>query len=129
MNKDLRQYEQQLKKHLLCGHRIRRKLLDQFRDSLSGFLEDQPEPTYEHLLAAFGPPDEMAGILMEKVSTKEFKIHQSRKKIVNIFAISLAALFIWFSLYVFFEKEFAVVESFDEAYPIEATSFVEGEEK
>ena len=127
MNRNIVRYQQQLKKHMPCGFRTRNGLLTQFRGSLSTFLEDIPEPTYEQLTDAFGPPEEMAKILMESVSPKERKTYQSGKCAIKIISFVMAALFVWFSLYVFFKKQFSVVIVYDEAFPTNETCALEGD--
>lgn len=127
MNKEISRYQRELKKHIRCNVITKRKLIRQFNDSLFSFLVDQPDPTYEQLVAAFGPPQEMASILMEELSEREKIRYRFAQKVKIIFLGILATLFILFSLYVFFEKEFAVVESYDVVYPIESTNLMDGE--
>ena len=127
MNKEISRYQRELKRHMRCNVITKRKLTIHFNTSLSAFMEDQPDPTYEQLVAAFGPPQEMASILMEELSEREKIRYRFTQKVKIIFLGILATLFILFSLYVFFEKEFAVVESYDVVYPIESTNLMDGE--
>lgn len=46
---------------------LRKLLSNQFQRSLIPLLEDIPSPTYNDLLAAFGPPEEMAKTLLQGI--------------------------------------------------------------
>lgn len=126
MNKEIIRYQRELKEHLQCCMHIRKKLLSQFRDSLSGFLEENPEPNYEQLITAFGPPEEMANILMEAVPTSEQLRYRRNNKLVKILCGFAAVLFIMFALYVFYMKEFTVVQFYDTVIPDNVISTQEG---
>lgn len=121
MNKDTARYRRTLKKQLRCGASVRRQILTRFDDSLARFEEEYPSPTYAQLETAFGPPPEMAAVMMEGVSGREAKKYAIRKKLIRIFAGIAAALFIAFSMYVFFEKEFSVVTFEDSIHSGEVT--------
>lgn len=122
MNKEIIRYQRELKKHLQCGMHIRKKLLSQFRDSLSSFLEENPEPNYEQLITAFGPPEEMANILMEAVPTSEQLRYRRNNKLVKILYGFVAVLFIMFALYVFYMKEFTIVTVESDVHPVYSTA-------
>lgn len=121
MNKDTARYLRALKKQLRCGASARRQILTRFDDSLVHFEEEFPSPTYAQLETAFGPPPEMAAVMMEGVSDRETQKYAIRKKLIRIFAGIAAALFIAFSMYVFFEKEFSVVTFEDSIHSGEVT--------
>lgn len=126
MNKNIAHYRRLLKKHLHCSIATRQKLLAQFDDSLSAFLEDYPAPAYDQLETAFGPPEAMAGILLEHVSDAEKINYQRRRTLVCVLSGILAAFFIAFTVYVYFLKEVTVVETYDELIPDNFTSAQEG---
>lgn len=110
MNKDIAQYRRIIKKNLHCNATTRAKLLAQFEVSLSPLLEDHPAPTYAQLEAAFGPPAEMAIILMEGVSPKDQRRYYARKTLLKLLAGLAATLLIVFAIYVFFEKEYSNIQ-------------------
>lgn len=126
MNKDITHYRRVLKHHLACGTAVRKRLLSQFDNSLHSFLEDCPAPTYAQLETAFGPPEEMANILMENVPEKDQTIYKIRKNVCRILAVAVAALFIAFSIYVFYFKEITVITSYDTAFPNNVASTQNG---
>ena len=64
MNHEAVCYEKALKKQLRCTSSTKKRLLQQFRGSLDTYLEDHPSPTETDLCKAFGPPEDMAEILM-----------------------------------------------------------------
>lgn len=127
MNKETARYRRELKKRLNCGGIKQRELLDQFDNSLSCFLEECPSPTYAQLEEAFGPPAEMAAILMESISPGERKRYHAEKALLKVLAGLAAALFVVFALYVFWQKEFVVIETYDTLIPGNITATQEGE--
>lgn len=117
MHSDVSRYRRNLKKQLTCGPLTRKRLLSRFGCSLTPFLEENPSPSYEQLVSAFGSPVEMAAILMQPVSAKEQVRYKTCKKIIRILAVVAAALLICFALYVFFVKEFTIITFRDELIP------------
>ncbi len=122
MNSAAIRYKMELVRALPCGFLWRKKLLGQFGDSLSGFCAEHPQPSYEQLTAAFGPPEEMAAVLMETVPDRELTKHAVRRKLHRIFGCIVLVLFIAFSVYVFYFKEVTVITSYDTAAPASITS-------
>ena len=105
MNNSARRYKSKLKRKLQCSRATKAKLLDEFSHSLDGFLDENPDANFADLSNAFGPPEEMAHILMEKLSveeTRQYRCHICVKRVVAAFC---AAAFLLFVAYVFFEKQ------------------------
>lgn len=127
MNNESARYRRALKKHLHCGGKTRRQLLKQFDKSLDAFQEDQSAPTRVQLESAFGPPEAMAAVLMEGVSEAEQARYLRNKKILRILAGIAAALFIAYSIYIFYFKEIAVYQSYDDVIPGYAITATESE--
>lgn len=113
MNKQSIRYYKAVEKHLRCGILTRKTLLSQFRSSLSSYLADYPNAEYVHLVEAFGQPEFMAQILMESVSESEQIKFQNRSKLIQNLRAALVLLFILFSLYAFFDKEYSAVTFYD----------------
>lgn len=99
------QYERLLKKQLRCTTAVRKRLLEKFRGALLVFLEETPEPSLNQLREAFGPPQEMAQILMAEVSPEEMVEYRRNRRIRRIAAGVMAAAFLLFTMYVYFEKQ------------------------
>ena len=59
-------YERELRKSVK-GFRRRKRIVEAFRNSLSLFLEEVYDPTYDDLEEAFGPPKQMAEELVESI--------------------------------------------------------------
>lgn len=99
------QYERLLKKRLRCTTAVRKRLLEKFRGALLVFLEETPEPSMNQLREAFGPPEEMAQVLMTEVSPEETAKYRRNKRIRLIAAGAIAVVFVLFTMYVYFEKQ------------------------
>lgn len=99
------QYEKLLKKQLRCTTAVRKRLLEKFRGALLVFLEETPEPSMNQLREAFGPPEEMAQVLMTEVSPEEKAEYHRNRRIWRIVAGVIAVVLLLFTMYVYFEKQ------------------------
>ncbi|MBR7122687.1 MAG: hypothetical protein IKC95_04460 [Oscillospiraceae bacterium] len=99
------QYEKLLKKRLRCTTAVRKRLLEKFRGALLVFLEETPEPNLNQLREAFGPPEEMAQVLMTEVPPEEMAKYRRNRRIRRIAAGAIAVVFVLFTMYVYFEKQ------------------------
>ena len=99
------QYEKLLKKQLRCTTAVRKRLLEKFRCALLVFLEETPEPSMNQLQEAFGPPEEMAQVLMTEVSPGEMAEYRRNRRIRRIAVGVIAVVFALFTMYVYFEKQ------------------------
>lgn len=77
-------------------------------NSLTAFLEENPAPTPDDLYAAFGPPQEMAEILMEDVTPQEQAQHRRITLLARALAGIIAIVLVLTSVYVLFVKEFRI---------------------
>ncbi len=99
------QYEKLLKKQLRCTTAVRKRLLEKFRGALLVFLEETPEPSLNQLHEAFGPPEEMAQVLMAEVSPEDMAEYRRNRRIRRIAAGVIAVVFVLLTMYVYFEKQ------------------------
>lgn len=126
MNNEIIRYRRELKKQLHCSTSKRRQLLNQLDDSLSAFLEDYPSPSMEQLHSAFGPPEEMAHVLLDTVTKADLIQHTIKLKALRILAGIAVTLFVLFTLYVFYIKEVTIITFENEITPV-TTTYQEGE--
>lgn len=126
MNRQTKQYIKELKAHLKCGRSLRKQVLSDFLPALTSYLEDVPSPTRTMLEDAFGPPQEMAMVLMKSISQEEQISYKRKRKLLRAITIAFATVFVAFSLYVFFDKEFSVITYTNELIPDESILSQEG---
>lgn len=69
------------------------------------FLEDHPSPTTDDLRDAFGPPEEMAQVLMEGLSKEDRQKYLQRQNCKRILAVILVVLFFAYMTFVLFWKQ------------------------
>lgn len=115
------QYIRSLKKHLLCTHATKRKLLAQFKPAINNYVDEQPDATWEMLNSAFGTPEEMATTMMQDLPQSELTAFRRQNRLFQALAGSIMFLFISFTIYVFFVKQNSI-ESYNEAFPSSPTS-------
>ena len=117
MNKEAFRYRHALIKHLHCISSTRRILIKQFDASLSSFLEEHPSPSYHQLVSAFGPPENMATVIMEAVPSTEQTQYQNHRHFIQIISIILTVLIIFFSAYTYFCKTYEPIVVYEELIP------------
>lgn len=103
MNHSLRAYRKALKSQLCCCAGTRRKLLIQFDQMSASFLAENPSPSQAELIAAFGPPRELAGQLMEEVSEQELQQHRRSRWLFRISAAAIALLLAGYALWMTYD--------------------------
>lgn len=96
-NPDLHRYEKELVRHVSGFHR-RKALLTSFRQSLIPFLEENPSPTYEDLLSAFGPPEQMVQNITQSTSLPDAPTKKGRIALILIgcFVVLVICLSVFF---------------------------------
>ena len=99
------QYERLLKKQLRCTSAVKERLLEKFRSALLVFLEETPKPSLNQFHEAFGPPEEMAQVLMTEVSPEEKAEYRRNRRIRRFVAGVIAVVFVLFTMYIYFEKQ------------------------
>lgn len=105
MNHNVAQYKNKLKKKLRCSRNTRAQLMDDFERSLDKYLEENPEASFDDLSSAFGPPDEMAKVLMEKGDASEKRTCIRNQLLLRIAAVILVVLLVLVTIVVFYLKQ------------------------
>ena len=105
MNHNAQRYRSKLKKKLHCMRKTQCKLLGEFDCMLNGFLDENPDASFDDLCSAFGPPEEMARILMAEISEEETRKYRLHVRFKRILAGFCAAAVLIFTFYAFFWKE------------------------
>ena len=98
-------YRRALKKQLRCTKEVRSRILADFDNTLDAYLEEHTEPTIGDLSAAFGPPEEMASILMAQTSPQEQAHYRKKTIVIRALAYIVAGIFVLFTIYIWFVKE------------------------
>lgn len=129
MNKEIARYRRELRKQLPCLPHRKKQMLDKFESALLSFLEDCPNPVYAQLKAAFGPPEEMALVLMEAVPEKEKRHFVLWQRVGRDLLILLFILTLVFCFYVYYLNELTIITVYDDVYPLTSTITQEGESK
>lgn len=102
-------YRRLLKKELRCPHQIKKRLLGKFDTALDSYLADSPTLDAKSLVAAFGPPQEMAQILMQEMCPKDLSRYRMSKWIARIAVLLIVFGWIAFTIHVYFQKELPIV--------------------
>ncbi len=97
----LKQYDKELSSSLQCSFRTKRQLLSHWRVRRKALLEEDSSPSYETLVLNFGPPTEMANVLMDGLPPSEFFIYRRQHFCLRAaswfltIALAFSALYIW----------------------------------
>ncbi len=98
-------YRRALKKNLRCSTGAQKRLLAGFDNTLDAYLEEHTEPTIDDLSAAFGPPAEMASILMAQTTPQEQAHYRKKTIAIRALAYILAGILVLLTIYIWFVKE------------------------
>lgn len=79
-SKALEQYLHRLKRALTCSRPDRERLLTRGKEMLEGFLEENPGSRYGALATAFGPPEVLAGEMLDTLDQEKLVQTQARRK-------------------------------------------------
>lgn len=123
------QYRKMLKKEIRCGFTLKEKLLKKFDQSLFAYAIEYDNATLDDLYLAFGPPKEMAEILISNVDEAEKKKYRRFIIAKCIFAGILASLLFVFTAYIFFFKEYGQITHIDEGFIHETYDVIEEDTK
>jgi len=130
MNNNAKRYKSKLKRKLQCSRAKKVRLLDEFSHSVDGFLEENPNANFVDLSNAFGPPEEMAKVLMDKLDDREKRAYKIRRLGLHIVAGVLSILLLFTSVYVFFIKQRPLIRDADVNITddfVVTDTFIEGE--
>lgn len=119
--KELKAYYRDIQKALPCSVCQRRKLMQDIRCAVSGYLEEHPEADIETVTAHFGTPQQIAETyLMEMPPQKLRQQLKVKKWIVGIIAAAAAcALLIWgIAVGIALVNEFNAADSYIETSPV-----------
>lgn len=116
MNHSTSIYLTKVRHNLRCRRSVKQALYKKLIGAVSMYLEENPDPTEDDLVSAFGTPQAMARTLMENIEQKD-KAFYHRMNISKriVWSVALAS-FLLFSIYVLFAKEFPHISVVDEGY-------------
>ena len=97
-------YRRVLKKELRCGGKAKKRLLNGFDQILNAYLEEHNNTTVDELTFAFGPPKEMAAVLMSEITAPERVMHRRKRLCIKIATGFLIAFGVFFTLYIWLFK-------------------------
>lgn len=82
-NKAVKKYLSRLRRALTCSGPDRERLIAQGRALLEGFGEENPDPSYEDLSAAFGQPKEFAAEMLSQLPSAEVERARRRRRYIR----------------------------------------------
>lgn len=97
-------YRSALKKQLRCNGKAKKRLLNGFDQTLTAYLEEHTNPTVNDLTIAFGPPNEMAEILMAELTNQEQTQYRRNILLRKLFLVAFALVFLVLTIYIWFFK-------------------------
>lgn len=97
MNRELKRYYRDIL-HLLPGNvKQKKQLMETLWESVSAYIEENPQVTIQEVQAHFGTPQQIAAAYLEEMSTPEvIKKIKTRKTVICIICAAVAlALLMW----------------------------------
>jgi len=108
MNRELLRYTRAVKKQLRCTGKTRKALSQRLRGMLGAYEDENPAPSAQELVSAFGPPEEMAATLCESLTEADLRGYSRQKLLIRIAAGAAVVALLLFSIYVIFQKEMVI---------------------
>lgn len=99
------QYRKVVKAKLRCDNTEKERILKRFDHILSAYAEEHDTPAMDDLTAAFGPPEEMADMLMSEVPSQEQKRYRKRTLLMQLLIGVLALVLALSTIYIWFYKD------------------------
>ena len=119
--KELKTYYRDVQKALPCSACQRRKLMQDIRCAVSGYLQEHPEADIETVTAHFGTPQQIAETYLMEMPPQKLQDQLKIKKwIIGIIAaVAACALLIWgIAVGIALVNELQDADSYLETYPI-----------
>lgn len=104
MTDAVREYRRELTRRLNCTRKTKERLLSQFDETLSDFLDDSPNPTAEELEAAFGKAGDMAETLLASVPVEEQLKSVRQRKLALAAGVIFALVSVFFGTWLYFQE-------------------------
>jgi len=104
-------YQKQLGKYLRCTSRTKKQLLSKFKTYQIESLDECATNNYDQMVSYFGPPEEMAEIIMQEVNPDEHKKYRRNRVILKCALVVTAFLWILFTFYIYHLKSIPVIEN------------------
>ncbi len=91
-DKVARRYLKKVKKSLVCPRLLRKRSLDDLKDSLDVFLEDHPAASEAEIVEQFGTPEEFANAFLASLDESELKKQLKRSRYVWIVVVATCVI-------------------------------------
>lgn len=104
-------YQKELGRFLRCTSKTKKQLLSKFRTYQIESLDDCATNDYDQMVLYFGPPEEMAQILMQEVEPDEHKRFQRNKTIMKSILAVIVVLWLVLTIHIYHLKSIPVIEN------------------
>lgn len=122
MTTAIERYKRGVTRNLRCDSVARRRLMARFEDTLKVYLEDfgwpNNSPSEQDLVNAFGPPAQMADILLADITAEEQARYRKKKKVKKAIAAILIAALVLLTVYIWIYKDVGIT-SVDDVGPVQ----------
>lgn len=118
----IERYKRGVTRNLRCDSVAKRRLMARFEDTLKVYLEDfgwpNNSPSEQDLVNAFGPPAQMADILLADTTAEEQARYRKKKKVKKAIAAILIAVLVLLTVYIWIYKDVGIT-SVDDVGPVQ----------
>ena len=97
MNNQLKKYYRSIRRCLSCPGKMKNRILDNIRQSVSAYLEENPTADFAAVQQHFGTPQQIAAACIEEMTAPEIvKNFKVKKTVITIVCTAVAlALLMW----------------------------------
>lgn len=93
LNNDINKYIKDIKSYLICDYKTQKKFMDDFKNDVFSYIDDNSIDDINEIYEHFGLPQEIANGFFENADTKKIKKKMNISKTITICFI--IALIIW----------------------------------
>lgn len=92
LQKDIRMYLREVKKHLMCPWKMRKQILNSVESSIYDYTNEKNVQNIKDIYTHFGTPEEIAGTYLPEIDIRKFRKTVIIQRIILVAAIVLLAL-------------------------------------
>ena len=97
MNKIEKKYLRQVRRHLPCGFKVKKQIMEKIGTAVNSYMERHPGTSYGQLLQRFGTPQQVACTYVDEMETTELlcRLNLRGKVLKTVAATCVTAVVLW----------------------------------
>ena len=100
VSNDAKKYCREVGKWLPCSRLQKKRILDDLRDSVAAYIDDNPDAEYQAIVERFGLPQVIAATYIEELDSRELlgNLRVKRRIVSIVSVVACLVVFIWLGI-------------------------------